>query len=325
MIAVYVRPNGKEVKDVAEFLNLEEAFVKTQCRLDEGVNSQSPGGYQGQCHAFLRNGCPYGDQCRFKHPKSAVERGKLVPEDLRKFASGKHRTYCRPDGRGGVDTGYGSWRKGQYNSPAAIAATAVFPRPSPTVVHPTNSGRARDYNYWSEEIAGPDAADYWAKSPTAMISRPASREQAYVAQAMTYGQPFRGEFRKEVLEDFHRPHATRRAASGFPVRAESAETRRGAGWGKISEKEYSLSHTEQEKEVGGNMIDFPDMRIERVKNEDGPSRVRQNRTRGMQLNNDGYDATNSDWIKSLKEMLALKCEPTMLKAEGELGALMDFD
>lgn len=322
MIAVYVKPNGKEVKDVAEFLSLEEAFVKTQCRLDEGVNSQSAGGYKGQCRAFLRNECPHGDQCRFKHPKSAVERGKLVPEDLRGFAGGKHRTYCRPDGRGGVDTGYGSWRKGQYNSPAA---TAVFPRPSPTVVHPTNSGRAKDYNYWGEEIAGPDSADYWAKSPPAMISRPASREQAYVADTMTCKQPFRGESRREVLEDFYRPHATPRAASGFPMRAEPAETRRGAGWRKISEKEYSLPHAEQEKEVGQNMISFPDMRIERVKNENGPSHVRQNRTRGTELNNNGYDTPDSDWIKSLKEMLAQKCEPTMLKAEGELGALMDFD
>lgn len=323
MIAVYVKPNGKEVKDVAEFLKLEEEFVGAQCRLDEGANIQSLRDYKGQCRAFLRNECSYGDKCRFKHPKSAVERGKWAPKDLRKFGSGKHRTYCRPDGRGRVDSGYRSWGESQYNSPAE---TTAFPA-SHIVVHPTNSDKDKNYNYWGEDIAGPDAADYWAKSPSAMISRPASPEQAYIAEAMTCKQAFRGEPRKEVLEDFYRPYATPRAASGFPVRAESAETRRGAGRRKISEKKYSLPHAEQEKEVGQNMMDIPDVRIERVKNEDGPSRVKQNETHDTKLINDGYDTAvpDPDWITSLKGMLELRCEPTKLTAEGELGALMDFN
>lgn len=319
MIAVYVKPNGKEVKNVTEFLKLEEAFVKTQySRPDEGAKIHSQGCYKGNCRAFLRNECPYGDKCRFKHPKSAVERGKWVTRGVRKFASGKHRTYCKPDGRGRADTGDIRWRESQSNGPAV---TTVSPKLSPTVVLPSNSDKDKDYNYWGEEIVGPDAADYWVKSPPAMI------EQAYVAEAMTCKQLLGGESHKKVLEDFHIPHAAPRAASGFPVRAEPAETGRGAERRKILEKKYSLSSAEQEKKVGQNMIDIPDMRKERVKTKGGPSRIRQNKTHDTKLINDGYDTADSDsgWIKSLKEMLALKCEPTRLKAEEERGSLIDFN
>lgn len=108
MIAVYVKPNGKEVKNVAEFLRLEEAFVKTQSsRLDQGAKIHSPGCYVEDCREFLANECSHGDRCWYRHPKPVIEDGKWVMKDVRRL--GEHRTHDELTREKRIDTGGEFW------------------------------------------------------------------------------------------------------------------------------------------------------------------------------------------------------------------------
>lgn len=128
MIAVYVKPNGKEVKNVAEFLKLEEEFVKTQwSRLDQGAKIHSPGCYVEDCRAFLANECSHGDRCWYRHPKTVIEDGKWVTKDVRKL--GEHRTQDEFKMEKRIDTGDGFWGDRQ-RSISATGSPSSGKRPS---------------------------------------------------------------------------------------------------------------------------------------------------------------------------------------------------
>lgn len=414
MIAVYVKPNGKEVKNVAEFLKLEDAFIKTQwSKLDEGAKIHSPGCYKEHCRAFLRNECTHGAKCWYRHPKTVVKRGIWVTADVRKLADGKNLTYDELSEKGKVDINDGfcgdqqsgiactgrpppskhrgispentpPWVYKGVNAvpgrkiltaakmptelssseemnevrnklssngsgvcypgsssrlarltpasngqipptlPADIKLTTcwttVFPKPSPTAVVSTNSNK--DYNYWGDEKVALDEADYWNNTPPVEISRLASREQAFVVEAMTYKQLFNVESRKEIRKDLHKPYETPRSASGFVMPTKLAETHRESGRRKILEKNISIAFAKQERE---NKFDIPDMKRKKVKTSEGLSCGKQIKIHDRELN-DGNETTSSslDWTKSLQAMLAQRCEPTRWKADGKRGTLIEF-
>lgn len=378
MIAVYVRANGKEVKNAEEFLKLEEAYIESKwTKLNQGAKVHSPGCYKENCRAFLRNDCTHGDKCWYKHPKAIVEDGKWVTKDVRRLLDGKHRTYDGPNEKEKVDIGDGFWGDRQSsihlagpppsskrpsishdNSPrtpvrdgggvgagpgrswvspalamvvnsttsAAIPWTTVFPKHSPAVVSPTEFRSDKDYNYWGEESAVHDGADYWDNAPPSRISRLASREQAFAVEAMTYKQLVGNGSRGEVRKETQRLRRAPRAASGF---AGPVETRQDIRSREVMERRISITHVRQEKEEEKDKVDIRGARRERVRTRERPSRGNRNTVHDTEQisTNNGYDTagSGSDWTKSFKAMLAQKCESTRWEARrGKRGTLIEF-
>lgn len=379
MIAVYVKPNGKEVKNAAEFLKLEEAFGKAQwSRLDQGAKIHSPGCYVEDCRAFLTAECGHGDKCWYRHPKTVVEGGRCVTKDVRRRGEhrdvgdgfwGDHRasvcppppsagagprmppdintpppSVCKGDwanavpGRGmhtvanpptprsssenssGVGNELSSTSSDLYfvepaspetrpaRSQVSLADlepsthwTTVYPKPRAAPIM-TSSDSRKDYNYWGEEIAVPDKADFWRNAPPARVSRLASRQQALAVEGMTYDQLFGDPSRNE---DWEEPHRTPK----FVMPAMPPDTRREPECRRILERKIALAHARQETQDGIAMGREHD-------NRSNPLHGRHNNIHGTKLIDDDYESAG-DWTESLKEMLAQR-------REGNRGTLIEF-
>lgn len=193
--------------------------------------------------------------------------------------------------------------------------TTVFPKSSPAIV-PTNSDNRKDYNYWGEEILALDTTDYWKTPPPANISKLASRQQAFAVESMTYDQLFRDQSRSEDRQESDRLHGDR-AVPRFVMPAKPADTRKQSESRKILERKISLAYARQELE------DKADRRREQAKTRSNPSHGLQYGIHDVKLVNEGDDTgrSGSNWTRSLKEMLAQKCEAV---GQGSRDTLIEF-
>lgn len=134
VIAVYIGPDGKEMKGAEEFLKLEDIFVKPKwTRLDQGAKIGSPGCYNENCRDFIGKDCKHGEKCWYKHPKTVVENGKWVTKDVRQLIDGEFRVYNDLDEKEKIEIGDGFWGDRQSSiSPQGSLRSQMRPRVSPS-------------------------------------------------------------------------------------------------------------------------------------------------------------------------------------------------
>lgn len=196
MIAVYVRPNGKEVKNAAEFLKLEETFGKTQWRRqDQGAKIHSPGCYEEDCRAFLTAECGHGDKCWYRHPKTVVEGGRCVTKDVRR--RGEHRdigdgfwgdrraSVCpplpsaraRPSMPADINTPPPSVCKGDW-------ASVVPGRDMHTAANPSTPGSSSENSSGVRNELSLTASSVYDVGPASSETRPALTARSHISPAV---------------------------------------------------------------------------------------------------------------------------------------------
>lgn len=224
-------------------------------------------------------------------------------------------------------------------------------KPSPIVVAPikSNSGNVDgDYNYWGDENVPDDGADYWNSAAPSKVSRTASREQAMVVEAMTYDQLFRQETHAQSRQEYHGPHNSARSVPAFVLPPQPAATRPESETRKLLETKIALAQAKQESAARQKLIEIPEvkrgigkMNETLIDTSTSPKPTYGTKNAGnsrgknssifetQSINDNGYDTSGSgsDWTRSLKAMLAQKCEPIKwgtIQTEPKVNTLIEF-
>lgn len=233
----------------------------------------------------------------------------------------------------------------------ARTPTATNSKPSPSVpvqTKPVPGSADTGYNYWGDETVVDDGADYWKNAPSPKVSRMSSRQQALIVEAMTYDQLFREEPCTGYRQEYHRSHRAPRGAQTFVLPPQPAVNHRETQTKKLFDAKLALAQAKQDKEVAERkLIDIPETRWEKVKAKETlidilvspestlsakasvASQGKHSSVLSTQSINDGYETSGSgsDWTKSLKAMLAQKCEPikwSNVQTEPKLNTLIEF-